>query len=276
MRFVDYSYALLNTAFARLSAGAPINVHHYNAIVTWLALVNDALVDPDGHLLRSSNEGSLGELMFPSVRAPSQIGQSLSAFVAGVNRPDDASPAWAVVVNNALSGAARDLFANMRITAQHVSDSIPSAPSGVGSYSIAALANDFELSAIDPTAVDATAVVHVNPATATSLSTIRSSLDQMLHALVNGQRAQIPAIVQSSQQLQWLAEERRITAQRTEIALVSILLALVVIVMLIGRSSARRATPSKEQSNAGKAGPIRLPGPNQPIGRAGMGPTKFA
>lgn len=87
MRFVDYSHALLNTALTRLAAGEPINVRHYNAIIAWLALTNDALVAPEAHLLRSPNEGSLGALTYPTVRAPAPLGQSIEAFVAGMARP---------------------------------------------------------------------------------------------------------------------------------------------------------------------------------------------
>jgi hypothetical protein len=278
MRFVDYSHALLSTGFTRLSDGAPINVRHYNAIIAWLALANDALVSPETHLLRSPNEGSLGEVVYPSVRAPSPLGQELTAFVAGQARPTKDTPAWGVVIANALTGATRELRSNFRILSDRVGDSIVGRDNGVDVYSIAALVNDFELSSIDPTALDASTVIHVNPATATAVLSIRPVIEQALQALVSGDAAQLPLIVSQSSQLSWFAEERRVSALRSEGALGAVLVALLVIVLMLNRSAkkARRAAEGLAVSDGGRAGALRLPGPNQPIGRAGMGPTRLA
>lgn len=276
MRFVDYSHALLNTALTRLAAGEPINVRHYNAIIAWLALTNDALVAPEAHLLRSPNEGSLGALTYPTVRAPAPLGQSIEAFVAGMARPTKDTPAWGVVVGNALTGAARDLGSNYRILPERVGDSIPGRPNGTDVYGVAALVNDFELSAIDPTALDPTTVIHVNPATASAVVSIRSVLEQALQALVSGEDARLPTIIGQSAQLSWLAEERRVSALRTEAALGAVLAVLLVIAVMLNRAAKKAARAATTVITNDRAGALRLPGPNQPIGRAGMGPTKLA
>lgn len=276
MRFVDYSYSLLDAAMLRLAANQPINVRHYNALVAWLALANDALVAPDGHALRSSNEGALGELMYPTLAAPSQIGQSVMAVLAGYDRPSSNSPAWAPMINNALAGVALELSNNLRITSEHTGDARPGSEAGTNTYSVVALANEFALAAIDPTALDSNTVVHLNPSTSATIAAIRPTIDQAMHALVSNQQAQVPTILQSNQQIRWLADERRVSAQRSEITVVSMLFALLAIVVLISRSSAKKAPRTVQQSSKDRAGPIRLPGPHQPIGRVGAGPTKLA
>lgn len=267
MRFVDYSFALLQTALERLRAGQPINVRHYNGIIAWFALAHDALLDPSRHVARSSNEGSLGDLLFATITAPAPLGDSAQAALAGVARVPAGAPVWQQTIGAGLSGAARELARTYRFLPERTEDAVPGGPV----FRAVGLGGDFAWSAIDPTALDLATVVWLHPSTITTILALRSTITAMLRALVNGQDAQLPALAAGSPQLVWLADERRVSAMRSEATMVVVLIAMLVALSWLGRKKPRAVSAQRE-----KAGPIRMPGPNQPIGRTGSGPARLA
>jgi hypothetical protein len=271
MRFVDYSFPLLQASLSRLRAGQPINLRHYNSLIAWLALAHDALVDPDRHLARSSNEGSLGDLLFESIKAPSQIGETTRAALGGIETTPSRATGWPETIASALSGAARELGRNYRFLPQQVPDSIGARSGGQDQLRFVGLANDFALSAIDPTALPQTTAIWINPSSVTTILAIQPTIEAMLRAVVNGELDRLPSLVAANPQLTWLADERRVNAMRSEATLVVVLIAMLVALSMLGRPKLRTGGAGQN-----KAGPIRMPGPNQPIGRAGAGPARLA